>query len=215
MMQLYRQKAKKKLKDIDSLVFLAYNELLQEVFELEELIRMIELEICPNEDLSNGDEITVDIYYDNEIAKKQKIRFTGESIKQKVEDPSPILEIDPFENLTVSFSGISPAGYPEYKYNGDDEYISSYSFEIDKTSLGEISPTKVYFPVGYKGIVSLPNDEFMFISYEGILGSAYFDNSWYKTKGYIDGVDMFKKIITANRDSYTYEVSEGLKEFGQ
>lgn len=484
---ILEKKGNKKDNDNDAFDLAAHTKRLQEAYELEELIRTIRLEIQPNENLSNGDEIVVDIYYDNETAKKHKIRFTGERIKQEVEALSAILEMDPFENLTVSFSGISPAGYLEYEYTGDNDYISSYSFEIDKssdlrngdkvifsinymdedtvrngyvftvkekeyevaglqeyvgsfadipsefietlkqesedsilsytandysdkTSLGEISyagyvfnsikpdveypndynnlfiiysgtvsntegkisPTKVYFPVrftnilndgtdfsysenygvrgssnfgnswyktkgyinpltaymdiveanrdtyvsesgdgfegyaeyesistisdisddyrnklaaeakdviesyiaedysetshatnlvlkgeyllvsknqgtdfgsnnryvivysatisnddgkfettevyfpvGYEGIVSLPNDEYMFTVYEGILGSTSIGSSWYTTKGYIDGVDMFKKIITANRESYTYEVSEGLKEFGK
>ena len=48
-----------------------------------------------------------------------------------------------------------------------------------------------------------------------ILGNSTFADTWYHTKGYIDGTQMYSDIITSNRANYTYEVSDSLKEFGQ
>ena len=48
----------------------------------------------------------------------------------------------------------------------------------------------------------------------GMLGYSTFADSWYNTKGYIDGTQMYSDIVTSNRENYTYEVSEGLTEFG-
>lgn len=50
---------------------------------------------------------------------------------------------------------------------------------------------------------------------QGIGGYSSIPNSWYDIRGYIDGTEMFNKIVTANRESYRYEVSEGLKQFGE
>ena len=43
--------------------------------------------------------------------------------------------------------------------------------------------------------------------------SDVFDGGWYNTKEYTDGALMFEKRITSNRDNYTYELSDGLKQF--
>ena len=72
----------------------------------------------------------------------------------------------------------------------------------------------MYFPVEYAGIVKLPGDEYMVTKREGLVGNSNIPDTYYSTKGFVDGEEMFSKIVTANRDNYSYEVSEGLKEFG-
>ena len=79
---------------------------------------------------------------------------------------------------------------------------------------GNFDTTTVYFPVAYDGLVKFSNDEYL-AGLEGILGESKLPNSWYGTKGYVDGTKMYADIITANKKNYTYEVSYGLKEFGQ
>lgn len=76
-------------------------------------------------------------------------------------------------------------------------------------------PVTVYFPVEYDGVVSLADKEFLYSKAEGVLGLTAIPNSFYSTNGYIDGTEMYSKIITANRDKYNYEVSTGLQQFGK
>lgn len=71
----------------------------------------------------------------------------------------------------------------------------------------------VYYPVEFNGIVSLP-DKWMFTNNKGLVGYSNIGDTWYSTKGYTDGTKMYSDIVTANRENYTYEVSEGLKSFG-
>lgn len=101
-------------------------------------------------------------------------------------------------------------------YDKNNKYIIVYSATLSSDE-GKFDTTEVYFPVEYDGLVGLPKDEYIFTSYKGILGTSYLGTSWfsYSTKGYTDGAEMFKDIVTANRDIYTYEVSDGLKEFGE
>ena len=80
---------------------------------------------------------------------------------------------------------------------------------------GDFDPTPVYYPVKYDGIVQLPGDEYMISASKGIVGNSDIDDSWYSTRGYVDGKKMYDEVITANRETYKYEVSEGLKEFGE
>ena len=87
----------------------------------------------PADALSNGDTITLYVVYDNRVASRQKIEFTGEQKTITVEGLEEIKEVDPFEKLNVTFTGVSGEGYLEMEYTGDDELISSYSFTPDKS----------------------------------------------------------------------------------
>jgi hypothetical protein len=72
----------------------------------------------------------------------------------------------------------------------------------------------VYYPVEFDGVISLP-EQWMYTSTEGISGKSRLGSSGYTTKGYIDGTEMYSDIVTSHRDNYTYEVSDGLSEFGE
>lgn len=102
----------------------------------------------------------------------------------------------------------------EQENNFANKYIVVYSAVVSN-SKGSFDTTTVYFPVEYDGIVKMSEDEFVMISTEGILGHSYLPNSYYSTEGYTDGAEMYSAIVTKNRDKYTYEVSEGLKQFGE
>lgn len=95
-------------------------------------IETVELSVTPGDGLSNGDKITVAITYDNDIVKKQNIRFTGKTVETTVEGLETIEEVDPFDGLVVTFDGTAPNGRAEYQYTGSSSYIDTYAFSIDK-----------------------------------------------------------------------------------
>lgn len=77
------------------------------------------------------------------------------------------------------------------------------------------SPATLYYVVEFDGVINLPNGEFMYMKNKGLLGYTTLPNSWSTTSAYTDGADMFRDLVTSNIANYTYEVSEGLKEFGE
>ena len=99
-------------------------------------------------------------------------------------------------------------------YLKNNKYILVFSATVSHVD-GRFDPTLIFFPVEFDGIVALPDDDFMVTAIEGIIGNSRIGDSSYYTDGYVDGTEMYNKIVTANRDLYTYEVSEGLKEFGE
>ena len=122
---------------------------------------------------------------------------------------------------SFTVSGLAAAG--EYlllaktqgtDYGNNNKYFVIYSANVTSED-DAFPPTTVYFPVEYDGIVSLPDEEYMVTKAAGIIGNAPFPDSYYGTQGYVDGKEMYGKLVTVNRDLYTYEVSEGLKEFGE
>lgn len=100
-------------------------------------------------------------------------------------------------------------------FANNNKYIIVYAVDVSN-SAGRFGAAKVYIPVEYDGIVKLPGGEYMTTTTVGITNNnVNFPNSSYRTRGYIDGSEMFTKLVTANRNTYTYELTEGLKQFGE
>ena len=68
----------------------------------------VQVSLDQDSGLSNGDEVTAEISYNNELLKQYNFQFTGKSVSRTVEDLEELEEVDPFGDLTVSFTGISP-----------------------------------------------------------------------------------------------------------
>lgn len=75
--------------------------------------------------------------------------------------------------------------------------------------------TTVYYPVEYTGVLKMPDNSYYTYNSNGIEGYSYLSNSWYTTDGFIDGDEMFRKLITAYCDKYTYERTGSLILFGE
>ncbi len=312
---------------IDS--FEALGAALSEEMAISECVDKITLSLSQDSNLSNGDTITVEITYDNEAAKANKVKFTGSTVTLKVEGLEDALKVDPFEGFEVTFSGISPGGKIEYNYNGTNPNISTYSFspsqsydlkngdvvtvtysfnedsmlrqgivitnqekEYEVSGLdeyvqsyadltdnflnsmkseaedkiysyvasnynaansmndlsyagyilnvsettdiwfgsynslyliysgtvsntdGSFPTTKVYYPVKFSNILNA-GGELSYGSLDGIQGSSNFDGGWYSTKGYINPLICYVDIVEKNRDSYSSECGDGFEAFSE
>ena len=93
-------------------------------------------------------------------------------------------------------------------------YVAVFSATVSHAE-GDFEPAVVYYPVGFKGLFQMPDSNFSYIELDELWGYDSFPDSYYSTEGYLDGTEMYADIITANRDSYNYEVSQGLQEFGK
>ena len=99
---------------------------------IETAIQSIDLKITPNSsNLSNNDEIKIEITYNNELAKKANMQFAGKTITSKVEGLEEIQKVDIFKDVELSFSGIAPNATVNYSYNGDNSNVSNYYFELN------------------------------------------------------------------------------------
>ena len=298
-----------------------------------ELIDSIETSLDKEEDLSNGDEVTVTIKYDKAKAKKNGVKFKAKDMKVEVEGLDAVQEVDPFESLEITYSGIAPEVRVSYKNNSKDNYVSGLYFEMDTndnsfdigdtftlslsdstveyakqngyiftetskeytvdkadkyvTALSDISEdhlkdmqtqatdtieaycasnytkrtlgtlnyegmyllvrkssgysssntvyvvysaevtsddgsfttAKVYYPVEFSSVILRADETLEYNSYNSIKGYSRFEStegfSYISTNGYIDTAEMYKEIITSNKDRYNYEVSTELKQFGE
>lgn len=322
--------AKGKKVDYDSIdSFEALGAALSEEMAINECIDKITLSLSQENNLSNGDTVTVEITYDNEAAKAHKVKFTGSTVTLKVEGLEDTVKVDPFDGFEVTFSGISPGGKIEYNYNGANSNISTYSFSPSQSydlkngdivtitysfnedsmlrqgivitnqekeyevsgldeyvqsyadltadflnimkseaedkiysyvasnynaanSMNELSyagyilnvsnttdlwlssynslyliytgtvsntddsfpATKVYYPVKFSKILNA-GGELSYGSLDGIQGSSSFEGGWYTTKGYINPLLCYVDVVEKNRDGYSSECGDGFEAFAE
>lgn len=92
----------------------------------------VEYEITPQNNLSNGDEVTVSVRIDNESIEDYKIEFTGSEKKFIVEGLKEVEEIDLFEGVDVEFQGFAP--YVKATINSQNANKNVYTtYSIDKS----------------------------------------------------------------------------------
>lgn len=81
----------------------------------------LELVFSKNENLSNGDVITYTVRFKNLVDQLVDCHFINTEGTYLVENLGEIADYDPFDNLDVTFSGISPNVHVEY--NVKDSFI--------------------------------------------------------------------------------------------
>jgi hypothetical protein len=86
------------------------------------------------EDLSNGDKVTLTFQYDNDAAAKYKIKFVGDEKEITVDGLTSVKEIDPFENVTVEFSGTSPNASASVSHDSTENALEYVDYSLSKNS---------------------------------------------------------------------------------
>ena len=92
----------------------------------------VKAQLDKSSELSNGDTVELSFELDNKTAKELGLKFVGKSKKYKAEGFEEINVVDPFEYITVEFTGISPDGYMNFTYSGSIPGINQYNFSTDK-----------------------------------------------------------------------------------
>lgn len=107
---------------------------LSELAELEEdLYDAVEYSISPSENLSNGDEVVLKIDVDNSVLESYDFKLAGGEKKITVSGLDEIEAFDPFENVAVNFSGMSPNGTASVN-TSDSNIDISLNYTLDKSS---------------------------------------------------------------------------------
>lgn len=84
--------------------------------------------------LSNGDKIELKLEYDEAANDLLGIKLVYSNKEYTVEGLQEAKKIDAFEDIAVTFSGVSPNGKASVKNNSDDSYIKNLKYELSKTS---------------------------------------------------------------------------------
>lgn len=134
-----------------------------------------------------------------------------EFVKEYFDDLEKYVHVD---DLNVMGEYLLIAKHQENDYENDNRlYVICCGTVVSDKN--DFEPTTVYFPMCIGHISGMPDGEWMFEEFVSIEGETNLRSNvrayiW----GYTDGTKMYKDIITANRDKYTYEMTESLKQFG-
>ncbi len=100
--------------------------------EESEIFDAVEFSYEPSEGLSNGDTVTVTVDVDEDVFDEYKLKLESETATFPVEDLEEIQEFDPFENVTVTFSGYAPNGMAKVETTSDETGLSlDYDLDVD------------------------------------------------------------------------------------
>lgn len=87
----------------------------------------------PTSGLSNGDKVTISYTLQNESIKDYKVELVGEEKTFEVKDLQEVQEIDPFEDVSVTFTGIDGDISAEIVNNSTNTFVNDYLyFSLDK-----------------------------------------------------------------------------------
>lgn len=90
--------------------------------------------LSKTQNISNGDTIELTFTYNKDLAKRLKFKVKNTTIKLKVSGLEDGKKIDPFADLELTFSGVSPNGKVTVNNNNGDDFIRRISYSIDKKS---------------------------------------------------------------------------------
>lgn len=94
----------------------------------------IDGKLSKTQNISNGDTIKLTFTYNKELAKKLKFKVKNTTIKLKVSGLEEGKKIDPFADLELTFTGVSPNGKVTVNNNNGDDFIRRINYSVDKKS---------------------------------------------------------------------------------
>ena len=192
----------KKLKNVKSLDDLDWSDLTDLMGSSNwDLIDSITFDVKPDSDLSNGDVVTVTASWNEDYEKKAGVKILSKEQEFTVEELEEVKEVDPFEDIEVTFSGTPPYVYPNWTNNSDDDYLRYLWFNFEDYDSLDVGDT-----------VTLTVDE----SEENALANGY--KFTQTSKEYIvSGVDSYvtsaADISADNLDSMKNEATDVLDAY--
>ena len=101
------------------------------------------------------------------------------------------------------------------QFNGTNIYYVVFSANISDTN-GKFPTTTIYYPVEYSYITKLSDVDFAAANSTSVfLSFTMLPNTLETTRGFIDGNEMYNKVIGNRKNAYEYQVSDSLKQFGE
>lgn len=108
---------------------------------IEYLVNNVEVVLSQAEDLANGDEFTYQVILLNDCEKMLDCDFSGKEGTYTVDQLKDGTLLDPYENLTVSFSGTSPCGYLQVEDHNESAVQWATNYVADRSEglcLGDV-----------------------------------------------------------------------------
>ena len=120
-------------------------------------VDLLEYEVTDLSGLSNGDKIILTWEYDKELAAEEyKVDILCETIEYTVTGLTEVKKVDPFEDFTVTFNGVSGDGNASIDVDGYPDYMSYFNYEVStRYGLSNGDTVEITFDVSkYKDLVA-------------------------------------------------------------
>lgn len=92
---------------------------------------VLDVEVTPSEGLSNGDAVTVNIVYNEQIGEELGVKFKAEPEEFTVNGLEEAETVDPFADVTVEYEGVAPDLTVNIVNTSTDEYLSGLEYTAD------------------------------------------------------------------------------------
>ena len=101
------------------------------------------------------------------------------------------------------------------QFNGTNIYYVVFSANLSDAN-GKFPTTTIYYPVEYTYVMKLSDEDFLTANRSDVaLNFLSLPNTWDTTRGYADGNEMYKSLISGRDKIYEHQVSDSLKQFGE
>lgn len=148
-----------------------------------------------NENLKNGDQVTINFIADERFAEDSRYKLSKDSITYKVETLEEAEEVDPFKDLNVTFTGNDGYGELEYPMEPSLPIYGTFSYDpIENLSNGDkvtvtfdynqdqalmegyisSSTTKEYTVSGLKELQAIKADDLLALAQVDYIGAEPF-----------------------------------------
>lgn len=101
------------------------------------------------------------------------------------------------------------------QFNGTNIYFVVFKANLSDVN-GKFPTTTIYYPIEYTYIMKLSDNDFTAANNTSVfLNYTTLPNTYDTTRGFIDGNEMYNKIISNRTKLYEHQVSDSLKQFGE
>ena len=98
-----------------------------------ELQESIKYSIDKTEGLSNGDKISLSVKWDDDVAKKYKLKLGASQWQMTVSGLDELKTVDLFADIHVEFEGVSPEAKAILRNASSDGFIKNIRYSVDRT----------------------------------------------------------------------------------
>ena len=152
--------------------------------------------------LSNGDAFSLMVYVDPEQAKQAKLSCPEVSLPFVVSGLEQLPEYDPFEDLNMSFWGLSGDAYLDLEYVGTRDDVYSYMFYADPNyDLSNGDTSTIHFEYEPDYMLFIPTRTEMTVTVEGL--DFYVSDLSQLRDGALDALKAaaLEEVLDAQQDS--------------
>ena len=104
-----------------------------EQLQYEVLLYDVSYDAEPKDNLSNGDKVNIKVKCDEKALENLNIRFTDTEFTYTVSGLEEPVELNVWDNVVVTYEGISPNGTAKIEYQGDNDFIrNNVRYSVDK-----------------------------------------------------------------------------------